>query len=175
MLREKDLSFEERLSICSKIAEYAKPFEATLVVSGDTQIGIRPDVGGVHAPGHCDPADVVAALGSEKLVGYSAHSPSDVLFAQSRSADYVTLSPIFPSDSKPGYGPPIGLEVLRLTTRSADTPVVALGGISTRNARDCIEAGAAGIAVMGEVMRAEDPAAVFRAFNDKVTGKGPVR
>jgi thiamine monophosphate synthase len=76
--------------------------------------------------------------------------------------DYVTLSPIFPTDTKPGYGPalaPGGAAALQ-----APVPWLALGGIvSPERVRQCAAAGAAGIAALGAIMRADDPA---QAAND---------
>ena len=77
-------------------------------------------------------------------------------------ADYVTLSPIFLTDSKPGYGPAIGLDALAAAASNAPGPIVALGGIAPDNAAQCLAAGARGIAVMGEIMRAADPEAAIR-------------
>ncbi len=158
------------MTLCSVIAKSATQFKATLLISGDKRMGTGAGIGGVHVPGRLDPADFLALLGPEKLVGYSAHSLADIRYAEARSADYVTLSPIFPSKSKPGYGPQIGLNCLRSIAQSTNLPVIALGGVSIENARECLEAGAAGIAVMGDVMRADDPAALFRALNEQVRG-----
>ena len=77
-------------------------------------------------------------------------------------ADYVTLSPIFLSDSKPGYGPALGLEALRAVSAVAAGPVIALAGIDATNAAQCLAAGASGVAVMGEVMRSADPKETVR-------------
>ncbi len=86
-------------------------------------------------------------------------------------ADYVTVSPVFPTASKPGYGPAIGLDGLAGRSRRRAAPVVALGGITPDNAALCRAAGAVGIAVMGEVMRADDPQAtvarLIHAFSQK--------
>jgi thiamine-phosphate pyrophosphorylase len=79
-------------------------------------------------------------------------------------ADYVTISPIFLTDSKPGYGPALGIAGLAATVAAANGPVLALAGINPSNARACLNAGASGIAVMGEIMRAADPEATVRAF-----------
>ncbi len=77
-------------------------------------------------------------------------------------ADYVTLSPIFLTGSKPGYGPALGPAALARIARRVGLPVLALGGVGPENARACLSAGAAGVAVMGGVMRAADPGAAVR-------------
>jgi thiamine-phosphate pyrophosphorylase len=82
---------------------------------------------------------------------------------------YVTVSPVYPSASKPGYGPALGLSTLRNWCAACAVPVLALGGVdSPARAAACVRAGAAGVAVMGTVMRAADPAAVVRAMVEAV-------
>jgi thiamine-phosphate pyrophosphorylase len=90
-------------------------------------------------------------------IGRSCHNAAEVHALSIE--DYVTLSPIFPTDTKPGYGPalaPDGAAALK-----APVPWVALGGIvSPDRVRQCAAAGAAGIAALGVIMRAGDPAQV---------------
>ena len=83
--------------------------------------------------------------------------------AAKAGADAVTLSPIFASASKPGYGPALGLERLgEVAAAVHPMPVIALGGIEDEaGVRACLDAGAAAVAVMGAVMRAADPAGLF--------------
>lgn len=92
------------------------------------------------------------------LRGRSAHHPDEVVRAAEEGFDYATLSPYATTDSKPGYGPPLPPEALS----GHPIPVYALGGITPENATEAIAAGAHGVAVMGAVMRAADPAAVVR-------------
>jgi thiamine-phosphate pyrophosphorylase len=91
------------------------------------------------------------------LIGASAHTPEEAAAKLQAGADYATLSPIFLTASKPGYGPAVGLDALARAARVGPGPIVALGGIDAVNIGACIAAGAGGIAVMGEVMRAADP------------------
>ena len=98
------------------------------------------------------------------LIGASAHSNAEAAALIAAGADYVTISPIFLTDSKPGYGPALGLDGLAAAVVAAKGPVVALAGINPANARSCLEAGAAGIAVMGEIMRAADPETTVRGL-----------
>jgi thiamine-phosphate pyrophosphorylase len=100
------------------------------------------------------------------LVGRSCHSPVELERATAERCDYAFLSPVFETSSKPGYGPAIGLPRLAEWCAAVPIPVYALGGIDATTAPPCREAGAAGVAVMGTVMRAPDPAAVTAALLD---------
>jgi thiamine-phosphate pyrophosphorylase len=101
--------------------------------------------------------------GAPPLLGISAHSLGDIRQAAQAGANYATLSPIFSSTSKPGYGPALGLETVS-DAATLGLPIVALGGIATEHAVACREAGAAGVAVMGGIMRAADPAGETRRY-----------
>ena len=101
-------------------------------------------------------SDARRRLGGNALIGQSAHNAAEIEQAAAMGADYVTLSPIFATISKPGYGPALGYAMLR---RTWPVPVLALGGIDASNAAQCLAAGAAGVAVMGGAMRAPDPQA----------------
>ncbi len=102
-------------------------------------------------------------LGESAIVGISTHSVDEIARAEASGADYVQLAPIFPPLSKAAGRPALGLATLRRACRSA-LPVLAQGGIRPENARDVIEAGAAGIAVTGAIGGAEDPEAAARAL-----------
>ncbi|WP_238180068.1 thiamine phosphate synthase [Methylobacterium haplocladii] len=97
------------------------------------------------------------------LIGLSAHSLGDVRRAAQADATYTTLSPVFSTASKPGYGPALGLDALHAAA-AIGLPLIALGGIAPEHAAACRKAGAAGIAVMGGIMRAADPAVATRRY-----------
>lgn len=96
--------------------------------------------------------------------GASCHGAADVREAAELGATYATLSPYAPTPSKPGYGPALAAEQFA----GHPIPVFALGGITPENAREALAAGAYGVAVMGAVMRAADPAAVVRELVEAV-------
>lgn len=150
-LRDKDLTSAERRVLAHDLAMRVARHGATLTVGADVALAAEFDAG--VQLGTLD--DVGAArhrLGSRALIGVSAHSPGEVAAAQAAGADYATLSPIFASASKPGYGPALGVDALRAAS-AWGLPVLALGGIEAETAGACIDAGAAGVAVMGEAMR----------------------
>ena len=114
---------------------------------------------GVHLPSGGSPEAARARLPGA-LIGASAHSADEAAALLRAGADYVTVSPVFLTASKPGYGPALGLNGLARIVAGAPGAVVALGGITLENAALCLGAGARGIAVMGEVMRSADPRAI---------------
>ena len=101
------------------------------------------------------------------LIGASAHSAAEAAALIAAGADYVTVSPVFLTESKPGYGPAIGLD--GLAEAVAARLGAALAGVTPANAAACLAAGAAGVAVMGEVMRAADPEATVRALVEAIS------
>ena len=144
-----------------------RTYGATVMAHDDIDAVVATGAGGVHLPGGSDPKAARARL-PNGLIGVSAHSPAEAAEQIAAGADYVTISPIFLTDSKPGYGPALGVAGLAETIAIARGPIVALAGVTPANARACIQTGAAGIAVMGEVMRAADPEATVRLLIDAI-------
>jgi thiamine-phosphate pyrophosphorylase len=162
-LREKDLPAAERRRLLRALVALGRRYEATVMLHEDVDAAVAAGAGGVHLPGGGDPAAARRRLPAG-LIGVSAHTPEEAAAQLKAGADYVTLSPIFLTASKPGYGPAVGLAALAAAARRASGPVVALGGIDAENIAACLAAGARGIAVMGEVMRAADPEAAVRCL-----------
>jgi thiamine-phosphate pyrophosphorylase len=155
-LREKDLSAAERRSLLGRLLVLGRRFGAIVTAHEDIEAVAELGADGVHLPGGGSPrAARTRLLGA--LIGASAHSAEEASALLRAGADYVTVSPVFLTASKPGYGPALGLAGLASVVRQAPGPIVALGGITADNAASCFAAGARGIAVMGEVMRAADP------------------
>jgi thiamine-phosphate pyrophosphorylase len=151
LLREKDLPRPERAELAARLREVLTPAGGRLIVAGPNPLG--------GDAVHLSAADPLVRAG---LVGRSCHDPAEL--ARLATEDYVTLSPVFASPSKPGYEP-MGLDRFKQLCATAGRPVLALGGIETpAQAAACLEAGAAGIAVMGAVMRAPDVRAFIAAL-----------
>jgi thiamine-phosphate pyrophosphorylase len=154
-LRDRDLPAKEREDLAEQLIAMIAG-RACLTIGGDVELARRVGAHGVHLPAGSDLQIARAVLGARSLIGVSAHRRKDIEIAKFAGADYATLSPIFPSASKPGYGPSLGLDGLA-GAATCSLPVLALGGITTANAKDCLDAGAAGIAVLGGIFGAPDP------------------
>jgi thiamine-phosphate pyrophosphorylase len=162
-LREKDLPPAERLALLSALVALGRRWGATVIVHEGVDAAAEAGAGGVHLPSGSSAAAARARL-PRGLIGASAHTAREASDLLGSGADYVTISPVFPTASKPGYGPAIGLDGLAEIVAQVPGPVIALGGINAANAPLCLSAGASGVAVMGEVMRATNPQAMVEAM-----------
>lgn len=151
-LREKDLPLAVQADLLRTLLPILCDAGGTLTVHGGPELA--PLCHGVHLPDGADIAATRRDLGPAALIGASCHDQGGVAVAARDGANYATLSPIFLTPSKPGYGPALGPAVLS----DLPLPTLALGGVGVGNAAQCLSAGAAGLAVMGGVMR--DPGAV---------------
>lgn len=109
-------------------------------------------------------AEARKTLGSDALIGYSAHEEVGIAGDRALDVDYYFFSPVYATSSKPDQ-PPAGIPALRSFCRTAaPIPTLALGGISPERVRACREAGAEGVAVLSGIMDAEVPVAATRAY-----------
>ena len=171
-LREKDLAAQERRRLAEALLKRAEPYKARVGVHDDVALAASLGLRGLHLPTGGDVAAAKRQVDPRCLIGRSCHSDQEIAAAGTSGADYATLSPIFLTSSKPGYGPALGLERLAAAVAGTSLPLVALGGINAAQATACRDAGAKGIAVMGEIMRANDPARTMRALIEAWNGQG---
>jgi thiamine-phosphate pyrophosphorylase len=155
-LREKDMPAAdlEQLAREAVSAVRANSATAKLLINSRAEVAIAVGADGVHLPAGFPPADEIRDQwlrhsDREPMLGVSAHSVEDVRQAESDGASFAVLAPIFEKAATGAKG--IGLRVLRQACGSPSTQenrfhVLALGGVTLANARDCLDAGAAGIA-----------------------------
>jgi thiamine-phosphate pyrophosphorylase len=160
-LRDRDLEREQRRRLALRLAGIVREVHGVLSIGADLELARDTGSAAVHLRDVASIAQARHVLGASALIGMSAHGAADAAAARAAGADYVTLSPIYPSASKPGYGPALGPEAIALAAKER-IPVIALGGIAAENVGALRAAGAAGIAVMGGIMGAQRPAEVVR-------------
>jgi thiamine-phosphate pyrophosphorylase len=157
-LREKDLPQDEQVPLLRTLLPPVRQSSARLSLHGDALLAKLAGADGVHLPSGSDPFAARALLGPQKLIGVSIHTVTEAEAIDPAVVDYALAGPAFETPSKPGYGPEIGRKGLLEITRAARVPVLAIGGINTARVAEVLAAGCAGVAVMGGVMRAQDPA-----------------
>jgi thiamine-phosphate pyrophosphorylase len=161
-IREKDLCGRDLLALAREAG--AGGGAARVIVNDRLDVALAAGAAGVHqGRGSLSARDVVrwcrgGNAAAEFVVGVSCHSSEEALEAESAGASYIFFGPVFDTPSKRGMGEPQGLGRLTEICRSVAIPVVAIGGVSERNAGECIRAGAAGIAAIRMFQDARDGA-----------------
>jgi len=150
-VREKNLTARALFELVSRAVEIKRGTSTRLLVNDRADIAAGAGADGVHLTTRSiDAATIRKTFGKEFLIGASTHSLAEAIAACNSGADFVVLGPIYKTKSKEQYGPPLGLSKLSEVTSTLDRfPVLALGGVSAENARECLDAGATGIAGIG--------------------------
>jgi thiamine-phosphate pyrophosphorylase len=171
-IREKDLEARQ-LSELVREAKRRSTEAVRIFVNDRLDTALAAGADGVHlGERSLQVADVRRFLrersaGGPFSVGVSTHSVAAVREAKASGADYAIFGPVFSTPSKLEYGTPQGVERLGEACRAVTIPVVAIGGITVENARECVAAGAAGIAAIRLFQDARDFARVVGALSGK--------
>jgi thiamine-phosphate pyrophosphorylase len=152
VVREKDLPGPARAVLAAEVADAARAAGVALVVASDELLAAQVGARGLHLA-----ATDAMPVGWDGWVGRSCHDHNELGGATADGVDYVTVSPVYETSSKPGYGPALGTDGLRRLASGSTVPVYALAGVDADTAGACVAAGAYGVAVQGAVMGAPDP------------------
>ena len=160
-LREKELDqehfFEEAVEIKELCARYHVPF----VINDNVEIALKMDADGVHVgQDDMEAGDVRAKLGSDKIIGVSAHTVEEALLAEERGADYLGVGAVFPTGSKTDVDVLDG-GMIREITEAVHIPVIAIGGIGKDNVEKLAGNGLDGVAVISAIFAQKDIALIL--------------
>jgi len=154
----------ERLAHLAALRRMCAPHGAVLIVSGRVDLALAAAADGVHLPEQGLPVGVVREAWPELTIGRSCHDRAGLLAAQGGGADYALLSPIARPHSKPLSGTALGIDGFAAAVRGLTLPVLALGGVEPALVRSLRAAGAAGLAALGGVLGAAEPAREARRW-----------
>jgi thiamine-phosphate pyrophosphorylase len=169
-VREKDLPVDEQILLARSLLPLVRAQGGKLLLHGEASLAKDAGVDGVHLPAGRDAAAARAVLGPGKILGLSIHTVTEAEEIDPALIDYALAGPAFETPSKPGYGPEIGRKGLADIAQASRVPVLAIGGINAARIAEVLASGAAGVAVMGGVMRASDPAQEMRALLASLNG-----
>ena len=145
-VREKDLPGRRLAQLVEDLQDSPEKKGSRLLVNERLDLAIACGADGVHLPADSLPLSAARSkAGREWIVGISCHTEEEVEEALREGASYVLWGPVFETPSKPGAAP-LGLSDLARLCRRFAIPIFALGGVNVENAKDCVQAGAAGVA-----------------------------
>jgi thiamine-phosphate pyrophosphorylase len=129
-----------------------------LILNDRADLAVLADWDGVHVgQGDLLPEDARRVVGTNRWVGISTHNDEQVRLADAGCADYVAVGPVFATGTKIDAEPVIGLDGVRRARALTAKPIVAIGGITRKNARSVIDAGADSIALISGLFVAGEP------------------
>lgn len=166
-LRCKSSASGEFLELAERVVSEARPAGATIIVNDRADVAAMSGAAGVHV-GQNDlaPVDVRTVVGSKAIVGLSTHSRDQWEAAVREPVSYLAIGPTFATATKATGYDAVGLRTVvqaASAARAAGLPTVAIGGITIDNAVSVIDAGAASVAIISDLL-AGDPEARCRDF-----------
>lgn len=154
-IRERDLPARHLLYLTQSAVRAAASTGARVLVNDRIDVALSAGAG-VHLATRSIPARVVrATFGGEIMIGVSTHNVEEAESAARGGADFLVFGPVFETESKMAYGPPVGIKALGEVCARVNIPVLALGGISLSNFRQTLDAGASGIAAISLFAKAK--------------------
>jgi thiamine-phosphate pyrophosphorylase len=138
-----------------------------VIVNDRADIALAAGAAGVHV-GEADlPVSAIRRFAPHDfIIGASLGSDAELLNA--KDADYVGVGPVYGSESKNDAGTAIGVEGFKRLAALVDHPAIAVGGITADRALQITVAGAAGVAVINAIFKADDPESATRAIADAI-------
>jgi len=169
-LRDKKMCSTDLFSAAKQIREITKG-KALFIVNDRVDIALTSEADGVHLGQDDLPVDVVRRLVPDGfIIGISVGSVSEALKGVENGADYVAVSPVFSTDSKPDAGMGRGLESISAIRKAVpkNIPVIGIGGIHAGNVSRVICAGLDGVAVISAVVSAPDIEKATRDLSERI-------
>lgn len=164
-LREKDLSPFSLYQLAENIKKICQVTQTKLFINDRADIAQALGAEGVQLTAQSLPVEAVRKCFTEpKLIGVSTHSLEEAQRAEGSGADFVLFGPIFETPSKTTFGKPQGLAKLEQIAKLIKIPVYAIGGIIPERAKQCLERGAFGVAVISSVMSSTNVIRIVKKF-----------
>jgi len=183
------LQVREKALQAAALAEYAgnlsqslgaRRGEIALYLNGMPELALSLGFDGVHMRSDSlhsgkGPETLREAVGKVPRFGISTHSLEEVQAAVATGADFATFGPVFATPSKAAYGDPVGLRALEAVARElksspSSLPLIALGGVTPDRVKECLAAGASGVAAISAVWNAENPVRALEKFQHALNG-----
>ena len=167
-LREKNLTTNQYYQLAKQVKEITEAYQVPLIIDDRLDICLAVDAAGLHIGDDELPVSVARqVLGPEKILGVTAKTVKRALEAEEGGADYLGTGAIFPTPTKEN-APITLISTLKTICQTVAIPVAAIGGLTSENIDQLAATGIAGVAVVRDLMQAEDIEAKTQAFLTKL-------
>lgn len=167
-LREKNLTTNQYYQLAKQVKEITDAYQVPLIIDDRLDICLAVDAAGLHIGDDELPVSVARkVLSSEKILGVTAKTVKRALEAETSGADYLGTGAIFPTTTKEN-APITLISTLKTICQTVAIPVVAIGGLTSENIDQLMGTGISGVAVVRDLMQAEDVEAKTQAFLSKL-------
>ena len=167
-LREKNLTTNQYYQLAKQVKEITDAYQVPLIIDDRLDVCLAVDAAGLHIGDDELPVSVARqVLGPEKIIGVTAKTVKRALEAEEGGADYLGTGAIFPTTTKEN-APITLISTLKTICQTVAIPVVAIGGLTSENIDQLAATGIAGVAVVRDLMQAEDIEAKAHAFLTKL-------
>ena len=167
-LREKNLTTNQYYQLAKQVKEITDAYQVPLIIDDRLDVCLAVDAAGLHIGDDELPVSVARqVLGPDKILGVTAKTVKRALEAEEGGADYLGTGAIFPTTTKEN-APITLISTLKTICQTVAIPVVAIGGLTSENIDQLVATGIAGVAVVRDLMQAEDIEAKTQAFLTKL-------
>ena len=167
-LREKNLTTNQYYQLAKEVKEITDGYQVPLIIDDRLDVCLAVDAAGLHIGDDELPVSVARqVLGPDKILGVTAKTVKRALEAEEGGADYLGTGAIFPTTTKKN-APITLISTLKTICQRIAIPVVAIGGLTSENIDQLMGTGIAGVAVVRDLMQAEDIEAKTQAFLTKL-------
>ena len=167
-LREKNLTTNQYYQLAKQVKEITDAYQVPLIIDDRLDVCLAVDAAGLHIGDDELPVSVARqVLGPEKILGVTAKTVKRALEAEEGGANYLGTGAIFPTTTKEN-APITLISTLKTICQRVAIPVVAIGGLTSENIEQLIDTGIAGVAVVRDLMQAEDIEAKAQSFLTKL-------
>ena len=167
-LREKNITTNQYYQLAKQVKKITDTYQVPLIIDDRLDVCLAVDAAGLHIGDDELPVSVARqVLGPDKILGVTAKTVKRALEAEEGGADYLGTGAIFPTTTKEN-APITLISTLKTICQRVAIPVVAIGGLTSENIDQLIDTGIAGVAVVRDLMQAEDIEAKTQAFLTKL-------
>jgi thiamine-phosphate pyrophosphorylase len=169
--RSKNAETREMYQEALELGRICRDAGSLFLINDRLDIALAVEADGVHV-GQSDMPCLRARrlLGEGKIIGVTVHNLAEAILAEEEGADYLGVSPIFQTATKPDAGKPAGIRLIEEIREQVSIPLVAIGGINHSNASDVFRAGADGICAISCVVAEANVRGQIRRFQDLFEG-----